>query len=130
LAPPLIAPKDPSTGRPRKMEFGSWVLPMFRFLQKGKGLRGTALDIFGYTHERRTERRLITEYKAMIDGILDRLNPENLSVAVELAELPDELRGYGYVKEGNLAKMEAKKTALLAAFAAPVLPAPALIAAE
>jgi indolepyruvate ferredoxin oxidoreductase len=130
LSPPLLARKDPSTGLPRKMEFGSWMLSVFKVLQKGKGLRGTALDIFGYTHERRTERRLIAEYKATIDNLIGRLTATNLPIAIEVAELPDEIRGFGYVKEGNLAKAEAKKAGLLQKFDSPVEPEPSLIAAE
>jgi indolepyruvate ferredoxin oxidoreductase len=128
LAPPLLARKDPSTGRPRKMEFGAWVLPMFKVMAKAKGLRGTALDIFGYTAERRSERGLIGEYKAMITGLLAGLAAHNLGIAVELANLPDEIRGYGYVKDASLVKANAKKAELLGKFN--TAPAPELIAAE
>jgi indolepyruvate ferredoxin oxidoreductase len=121
LAPPLIARKDPSTGRPRKMEFGAWVLPLFNLLKKGKELRGGAFDIFGYTAERKMERRLITEYRAMLTDILGRLTRDNLATAVELAELPDEIRGYGYVKDASVVKAEARKADLLERFSAPVV---------
>src|SRR5690606_16664383 len=103
LAPPLLARKDPSTGLPRKMEFGAWMLPVFRLLRRGKRLRGTMFDIFGYTHERRTERRLIEEYKALVRDLAARLTADNLLIAVELAELPDQIRGFGHVKDANLA---------------------------
>jgi len=124
LSPPLIARKDPSTGLPRKIEFGPWIGGVFKWLQKGKTLRGGAFDLFGYTHERRTERRLIEDYKAMVHDLAGRLTPANLAVAIELAELPDEIRGFGYVKDGNLAKAEAKKAGLLERFANPPEPAP------
>jgi indolepyruvate ferredoxin oxidoreductase len=130
LAPPLISRKDPSTGRPRKMEFGGWMLPLFNLLQKGKGLRGSAFDIFGYTQERRMERRLISDYQALLDDLITRLTPANLASAVALAELPDEIRGYGYVKDGNVVKAEAKKAELLKAFNAPAPARPELVAAE
>lgn len=130
LAPPLIARKDPSTGRPRKMEFGGWMLPLFNMLQKGKGLRGSAFDIFGYTAERKMERRLIGEYQAMIADVIARLTPDNLAAAVALAELPDEIRGYGYIKDDNVAKAEVKKAALLKTFNAPAPARPELVAAE
>ncbi|WP_284257438.1 indolepyruvate ferredoxin oxidoreductase family protein [Acidocella aquatica] len=113
LAPPLLARKDPSSGLLRKMEFGPWVLPFFKLLQKGKILRATAFDIFGYTAERRTERRLIADYKAMILDLITRLTPANLAVAAELAGLPDEIRGFGHIKDANIAKAEARKAGLL-----------------
>ena len=130
LAPPLIARKDPSTGRPRKMEFGGWMLPLFNLLQKGKGLRGSAFDIFGYTAERRMERRLISEYEAMIADLIARLTHDNLAAAVALAELPDEIRGYGYIKDDNVAKAEVKKATLLKTFNTPTPARPELVAAE
>ena len=129
LAPPLFARKDPSTGLPRKREVGSWMLPVFKLLQKGKRLRGTRLDIFGYSHERKTERKLIVDYQAMIRDLLGRLTPDTLPIAIQLAELPDEIRGFGYVKEANLAKVEAKKATLLQELSAPAAPKPAVVAA-
>jgi indolepyruvate ferredoxin oxidoreductase len=131
LAPPLISRKDPSTGRPRKMEFGAWMLPAFNLLQKGKFLRNTPFDIFGYSAERKTERRLITEYMSTLETLAAKLTAENLAIAVEIAEIPDEIRGYGYIKDESLAKAEVKRAALLEKFAAPATPAPPqMIAAE
>ena len=129
LAPPLFARKDPSTGLPAKREFGPWMLPVFKLLQKGKPLRGTKLDIFGYSQERQTERRLIVDYQAMIRDLLRRLTPDTLPIAIQLAELPDEIRGFGHVKEANLAKVEAMKATLLQQLAAPAAPSPAVAAA-
>jgi indolepyruvate ferredoxin oxidoreductase len=130
LSPPLFARKDPSTGLPRKHEFGPWIGSVFKWLQRGKRLRGTAFDPFGYTFERRTERRLITEYQETIRSLLANLTSDKLEVAVALADLPDEIRGFGYIKEANLAKVEAKRAELLAQFQAPVEPEPELVAAE
>src|SRR5262249_53117174 len=127
LSPPLLAPTDKS-GRPRKITFGPWMFGVFRFLAKLKGLRGTALDIFGYTHERRTERKLIADYEAMLGEILGRLTPDNPHVAVGLAAIPEKIRGFGHVKMRNLAAAKADEAALLEQFRAG--PAPVLKAAE
>src|SRR5262249_55422039 len=81
LSPPILAPPD-QAGRPRKMTFGPWMFRVFRVLARFKGLRGTPLDIFGYTEERRTERRLIAEYEALLAEVLAKLTPDNHHVAV------------------------------------------------
>ena len=75
LAPPLLARRDKLTGEPRKMKFGRWMLPVFRLLAKGKALRGTAWDVFGYTHERKLERQMIADYEKLLDEIAERLTP-------------------------------------------------------
>jgi indolepyruvate ferredoxin oxidoreductase len=129
LAPPLIARKDPSTGLPRKREVGSWMFWVFKLLQKGKMLRGTPLDIFGYSRERKTERKLIVDYQALIRDLVGRLTLDNLPIAIKLAELPDEIRGFGHVKKANLAKVEAMKATLLQELAAPAAPRPTAVAA-
>ena len=90
LAPPLLAKKDPVTGVAKKMTFGPWMLPAFRMLAKFKFLRGTALDIFGYSEERRTERKLIADYEAMLGEIMGKLTPENHHIAVGLGRHPGE----------------------------------------
>jgi indolepyruvate ferredoxin oxidoreductase len=84
-----------------------------------RGLRGTRLDPFGHTAERRMERRLIAEYESMLDEILARLAPENHAIAVELAALPLEIRGFGHIKEANLQRAKAKEADLLARFRSP-----------
>src|SRR5262249_25869982 len=76
LSPPILSPTD-QAGRPRKMTFGPWMFGVFRVLARLKGLRGTPLDIFGYAAERRTERRLIADYEAMLAEVLARLTPDN-----------------------------------------------------
>ena len=116
LAPPLLARVDPTTGEPRKMRFGGWMLPVFRVLKSLKGLRGSALDVFGYTEERRTERALIAEYEATVERLLKGLTPANHAVAVQIAALPDEIRGYGYIKARNLAAARKKQAELFARF--------------
>ncbi|WP_428663700.1 indolepyruvate ferredoxin oxidoreductase family protein [Reyranella sp.] len=113
LAPPLFAARDPKTGRLSKQEFGPWMLQAFRLLAKLKMLRGTAFDPFGYTAERRQERALIREYEQLIDELLSTLSLENHSLAVKLASIPEEIRGYGHVKESHLVKTRHKWDDLL-----------------
>ena len=121
LAPPLWVKRDPATGEPRKTEYGSWVMPAFRLLAKLRGLRGTALDMFGYTQERRMERCLITEYEATIGEVIEKLNSDNHALAVKIAALPEEIRGFGHVKERSIVATRAKQDALLATLRAPAV---------
>jgi indolepyruvate ferredoxin oxidoreductase len=116
LAPPLIAPRDPATGELRKMSFGPWMMHAFGVLAKLKFLRGTPFDIFGYSEERRTERKLIADYEAMLDEILSKLNADNHPLAVGLAAIPEKIRGFGHVKERHLAVAKADEAALLEQF--------------
>jgi indolepyruvate ferredoxin oxidoreductase len=122
LAPPLLAKRDPATGELRKAEYGPWVMSAFKVLARLRFLRGTALDVFGYTHERRTERALIGEYEAAIAELLARLEPGNHGLAVRIASIPEEIRGYGHVKERHLAAARSKQAELRAQFLAPVEP--------
>ena len=85
LAPPLLAKLDPVTGAPKKMKFGPWMMSVFRVLAKMKGLRGTSLDPFGRTEERRTERALIEEYEHAVNALLDHLSRDNHALALEIA---------------------------------------------
>lgn len=114
LAPPLLAKRDPHTGVPRKMSFGPWMMSAFGLLARLKGLRGTALDIFGYSEERRTERRLIGDYEAVIEEALAKLSPENHALCVALATIPENIRGFGHVKERHLTAALAEQAELLA----------------
>jgi indolepyruvate ferredoxin oxidoreductase len=126
LAPPLFARKDKVTGLPKKMTLGSWMLPAFRVLAKFKFLRGTAFDIFGYAQERRTERKLVADYEALLGEIIDRLAPENHHLVVGLAAIPEKIRGFGHVKARHLVAAKADEAALLDQFrsgTAPVLKA-------
>ena len=113
LAPPGIA-KTNDKGELVKQPFGPWMFTAFKLLAKFKGLRGTALDPFGKTGERRTERALIGEYRAAIDELLTTLNAGNLGLAVQIARLPEDIRGYGHVKERHLAAVRPKWAALMA----------------
>jgi indolepyruvate ferredoxin oxidoreductase len=118
LAPPLLTRKNPATGLPRKMSFGPWMMGAYRTLARFKFLRGTPLDPFGHTAERRTERRLIKDYQTMLDEVLDKLSPENHSVAVALASIPEKIRGYGHIKTRHLGPAKAEEAALLEQFRA------------
>jgi len=113
LAPPLTAKKN-DKGELQKSKFGPWMLSGFRLLAKLKSLRGTALDPFGKTHERKTERALIGEYRASIDEVLAGLSPANLPLALSIARVPEEIRGYGHVKDRHLAAVRPKWDALMA----------------
>jgi indolepyruvate ferredoxin oxidoreductase len=128
LAPPLLARRDKVTGEPKKMSFGPWMLDVFRVLAKFKFLRGTPFDPFGYTAERRTERRLIAEYYDLLADVAERLTPDNHHLAVALAALPEKIRGFGHVKQRHLAAAKAEEKALREQFDAGS--APFLKAAE
>ena len=128
LAPPLLARRDKVTGEPKKISFGPWLLGAFRVLAKFKALRGTPLDPFGYTVERRTERRLIAEYCDLLREFCERLTPDNHHVAVALAALPEKIRGFGPVKQRHIAAAQAEEAALREQFGAGA--APFLKAAE
>nr|WP_216293678.1 indolepyruvate ferredoxin oxidoreductase family protein [Delftia acidovorans]MCA1067597.1 hypothetical protein [Delftia acidovorans] len=118
LAPPSSAGKD-EHGHLVKKSYGPWMRKAMEVLAKMKGLRGTALDPFGRTQERRTERALIQEYRQCIEGLLAELTPERLALAVEIASIPEDIRGYGHVKERNLAAARIKWKALMARWSAP-----------
>ena len=119
LAPPILAKPDPVTGVPRKRTFGPWMMSAFRVLAKLKGVRGTAFDVFGRTEERRTERRLITDYERTVEEVLSRLDRDNHPTAVAIAAIPEEIRGFGHVKAASLKQAKAKEAELLAAFRSP-----------
>ena len=113
LAPPAIAKRN-EKGELVKQKFGPWMATAFKVLARMKGLRGTAFDIFGRTEERKTERALIGEYRASIEELLGALADANLPLAVEIARIPEEIRGYGHVKDRHLAAARPKWTALMA----------------
>jgi indolepyruvate ferredoxin oxidoreductase len=127
LAPPLIAERDAQTGHLIKRSFGPWMLKAFAVLARFKRLRGTALDVFGYSAERKLERQLIVEYERLISEIAENLSPDNHALAVELAEIPEHIRGYGHVKDEHVKRAKAGEAELLAAFRNP---APRASAAE
>jgi indolepyruvate ferredoxin oxidoreductase len=115
LAPPLFARKD-KDGHLVKQEFGPWMLKAFGVLARFKGLRGTALDPFGHTEERRIERALIQDYRRTIEALLPKLDSANLAQAVAIASVPEDIRGFGHVKERHLAAAKRREVELLAAF--------------
>jgi indolepyruvate ferredoxin oxidoreductase len=119
LAPPVFQGETMPDGRPKKREFGPWTFTLFRLLARMKGLRGSWLDPFGRSEERRTERRLIADYGRMLDEVLPALSEANHRFAVALARLPDEIRGFGPVKEKAIAKAEAARADLFAQFRDP-----------
>ncbi|HEY7943448.1 MAG: indolepyruvate ferredoxin oxidoreductase family protein [Burkholderiales bacterium] len=129
LAPPLSTKPDAVTGEAKKSTYGPWMMTAFRVLAKMKWLRGTALDVFARTRERRTERQLITDYEALLDELLPRLAAHNHATAVALASIPEHIRGYGRVKERHLKAAKAKEAELVAAFRAAAPGAAAALAA-
>jgi indolepyruvate ferredoxin oxidoreductase len=116
LAPPLFSRPGPD-GRPQKKQFGAWMDRVYPLLARMKGVRGTPLDLFGYTHERRMERRLIRQYEQDMAEVL-KDPARNIDAAVALAELPLSIRGFGPVKEANAQKAAARREELLLAFRA------------
>jgi indolepyruvate ferredoxin oxidoreductase len=118
LAPPMIAPKDPATGHLQKMSFGPWMLVAFKLLAGFKGLRKTGFDPFGQTAERRMERRLRDEYEARMQALAEQLSPHTHDIAVKIAEVPDQIRGFGHVKEEAVKAAEARLAELTEALEA------------
>jgi indolepyruvate ferredoxin oxidoreductase len=116
LAPPLLSGSLDPNGNPNKREFGSWILPLFGLLARMKGLRGTALDLFGYTGERKMERALIMQYEAWLDEIVAGLTPQRHALAVRIAALPEQIRGYGHVKLRSVNVARESAARLLAEF--------------
>jgi indolepyruvate ferredoxin oxidoreductase len=116
LAPPLLARPDAVSGEPRKRSYGPWMLHLFKLLAKLKGLRGTAFDIFGYSEDRKLERRLLAEYEQMIDELTTRLEPGNYEAAVELASVPELIRGFGHVKKRHVKYAKKREAELLDKF--------------
>ena len=119
LAPPLFSRKDPDTGHLKKSEYGSWMSLVFRSLSRLKFLRGTRFDIFGYTAERRMERQLIKDYIEIIDKIVESAEVINADVVRDLLALPDEIRGFGHVKEANVAAVKVKWDSLVSRLTEP-----------
>ena len=109
-----LGARDPATGEPKKRAFGPWMRHVFKLLTWLRPLRGTALDIFGYTRERRMERRLIADYEAVIRELSASLSPDNHALAVEIASLPAKMRGFGHIKARNVESAKACEAELLA----------------
>jgi indolepyruvate ferredoxin oxidoreductase len=120
LAPPLFAKRN-AKGELIKREFGAWMMTAFSLLAKMKGLRGSALDVFGKTEERRMERQLVNDYESLVRDFSSRLNTANYPVALKLAVLPEQLRGFGHVKEKHLKQMNAQWALLRQEYAKPTI---------
>jgi indolepyruvate ferredoxin oxidoreductase len=112
MAPPLLSRNKPGTAIPAKRTFGAWMLPAMGMLAKLKRLRGTRLDVFGYTEERRLERAWRDQVMALAEELACGLNAENKPVALKLASVPDKVRGFGHVKLANLEKARQELEAL------------------
>ena len=123
LAPPLIAKKN-DLGEPQKQKFGPWMLTGFKVLAKLKGLRATPFDVFGRTAERKMERALIGEYKQSIENLLETLNHDNHAVGLEIARIPELIKGYGHVKERNVKTARLQWAGLLKDYRMATNPAP------
>ncbi|KQU89665.1 indolepyruvate ferredoxin oxidoreductase [Variovorax sp. Root318D1] len=119
LAPPLLAKRD-GNGRLLKKAYGPWVAATFRWLAKGKVLRGTVLDVFGYTAERRSERAEIARYLGQMRQVLSEARPEHTAILLELARLPQTMRGYGHVKEANVTAARRREAYVLEQLRKPV----------
>ena len=104
-----------------KRKFGPAMLTGFKVLAKMKGLRGTALDIFGKTEERKMERALIVQYKDSIEEVLRLLNNDNAAVALEIARMPEQIKGFGHVKERNVQAAQIKWADLMLQLRTPVV---------
>ncbi|NML42898.1 indolepyruvate ferredoxin oxidoreductase family protein [Ramlibacter sp. G-1-2-2] len=120
MAPPVL-----TGGQPRKMRLGAWMLPAMKLLAHGRRLRGTTLDFFGRTEERRLERQLVRDFVARIDALLPALSAERLKAACEIAALPQSMRGYGHVKLANVVLARAREAELLHRFDPQAYPRPA-----
>ena len=116
LAPPIFYKKDKVTGNPLKMHFGSWIMVLFKFIGIFKFLRGTYLDPFAYLDERKIERLLINDYKDRILEICSKLTKDNYTLAVEIASTPDQIRGFGYIKNKNIEIAKSCEDRLMSAF--------------
>jgi indolepyruvate ferredoxin oxidoreductase len=116
LSPPLLARRDAETGWRKKHTYGAWMLTAMRLLARLKRLRGTPLDIFGYHPERRLERQLIADYEAVIAELVEGLSVDNHDLAVRIASLPEQIRGYSHIKKQHLAAVKAEEDSLLAAW--------------
>ena len=116
MAPPLLAKRDRVTGEARKQSYGPWMLSVFRVLARLRRLRGTPLDPFGHSEERRTDRRLIVEYEAMLRELIEALSADNHATAVALASIPETIRGYGHVRARHLVQAKRHQARLLDQF--------------
>ncbi len=118
MAPPLFAKRDRVTGRLKTQTYGPGIMRILRLLARFRELRGSWLDPFGHTAERRMERRLLAEYEATLKTIREHLAPENHHLAVALARYPEKIRGFGHVKAEAIARVLPDAAVRRAAFLA------------
>lgn len=128
LAPPLLPAEDDGIGRPKKRTFGPWMMNGFKVLARLRGLRGTPFDPFGYSKDRMLERQLIADYESDVQAVLSKLSEQTAPVALALLSLPDDIRGYGPVKEKSVTLARAKRVGLLKDLADPPLVTPSIAA--
>ena len=121
MAPPILGKKD-ADGNPVKTKFGPWMFRALKIMARLKGLRGTPLDIFGYTAERRGERKAVKTYERMADELIQGLTADKIGLAAEIARLPLKVRGFGHVKEANAQAVAKEEAALMSQFRAPDAP--------
>ena len=108
MAPPFLSSTKDWRGRPRKREFGSWIHGPMKMLASGKRLRGSAIDVFGYTDERKLERSLISWYQSLLQQCVQSVNPDNVTAWSTILDSPDGIRGYGDVKQASVAEVKAR----------------------
>jgi indolepyruvate ferredoxin oxidoreductase len=113
LAPPLFAKRDPITGIARKQEYGPWMWHAFRVLAKLRGIRGRWYDPFAYTHDRKQDRALISEYEALLNMLLPALTPQTLPLATQIAAWPDLIRGFGHIRTRHIKHANTHRDQLL-----------------
>ncbi len=113
LAPPIFNRRNKDSGLAEKSSYGAWMMTGFKLLARLKGLRGTTFDLFGYSEERRRERALLKDYESLLEEIAGNLTQANHPTAVQLASLPEKIRGYGHIKERNIANVKIEEAALL-----------------
>ena len=116
MAPPLFSYVGRNGEAPRKIRCGPWMMTLLRVLARSRHLRGTCLDVFGKTVERRFERELIDRYESRMLELLPQLTQDNIAVAIEIAAIPERIRGFGYVKTANLAVAREREEELLHRF--------------
>jgi indolepyruvate ferredoxin oxidoreductase len=124
LAPPWLSKRDRRTGEIHKKTFGPWMLKIFNVLKKFKRLRGTSLDPFSYTSDRKLERQLIRGFEKDLEKLLTGLNQDNYQTATAIAELPMKIRGYGHVKLAAVENVRAMRDPLWELFDNPQATAP------
>jgi indolepyruvate ferredoxin oxidoreductase len=113
FSPPLLARLDPATGRPKKYEFGGWMLPVLKVLARLRRLRGTKFDPFAYSADRRLERRLLQDYERLLERVVAELDEGRFDLAVELVRLPEQIRGFGPIKQRAAARADEARERLL-----------------